>query len=253
MKMHVLSGGRLRMRKSVYLPDAERTESIELPVSCVLFKHKLGNVLFDTGCHPSTLSDATARWGTMAKAMVPIGSAEDNVLTGLASVGFTPDDIDIVVNSHFHSDHCGCNEFFTRATVYCHRLELETAQGPDAVQRGYIPADWRHPMPTEAIDGQRDLFGDGRIVLLPLPGHTPGTLGALAALDRQGTFLLTADAVPLAANLEREVMPRNTWDPDAAMQSLKEIKRIAASGATIVYGHDEAQWKSLRKGPDAYE
>ena len=47
MKMHLLSGGRLRMRKSVYFPDAERSESVELPVSCALFRHSQGNVLFE--------------------------------------------------------------------------------------------------------------------------------------------------------------------------------------------------------------
>jgi len=235
------------------MPDAERTETIDLPVACILLRHSRGNVLFDTGCHPSTVSDAEARWGSMAKAMVPIGGVDDHVLKGLSTVGLAPDDIDIVVNSHFHSDHCGCNEFFKRATIVCHRKELEAAQGPDAVQRGYIPADWQHPMPTEAIDGQHDVFGDGRVVLMPLPGHTPGTLGALVGLDRDGSFLLTADAVALRYNLEREVLPRNTWDAGLAVQSLQEIKRIQAAGATVIYGHDAAQWDELRKGLDSYD
>lgn len=253
MKMHFLSGGRLRMRKSVYLPDADRSESIDLPVSCVLLRHGHGNVLFDTGCHPSTETDAASRWGDMAKAMVPIGAPGENVITGLAQLGLSPEDVDVVVNSHFHSDHCGCNEFFKRATVICHAKELEAAQGADAVQRGYIPADWQHPMPTEAIESERDVFGDGRVVLLPLPGHTPGTLGALVGLDRDGSFLLTADAVALRANLDQEVMPRNTWNPDLASHSLQEIKRIQSSGATIVFGHDAQQWESLRKGSESYE
>jgi len=115
MKMHVLSGGRLRMKKSVYLPDADRQETIELPVSCFLLRHPQGNVLFDTGCHPSTAVDPEARWGSMAKAMVPISKPEENVVDQLKMIGFTPDDIDVVVNSHFHSDHCGCNEFFKKA------------------------------------------------------------------------------------------------------------------------------------------
>lgn len=253
MKMHLLSGGRLRMRKSVYLPDAERAETIDLPVSCVLMKHPQGNVLFDTGCHPSTVKDAAGRWGAMAKAMVPIGGPDDNVIAGLSTLGMTPADIDVVVNSHFHSDHCGCNEFFKRATLVCHRKELEAAQGPDAVQKGYIAADWQHPMPTETIDAQRDLFNDGRIVLLPLPGHTEGTLGALVGLDRDGSFLLAADAVALRANLDREVMPRNTWNADLAAASLQEIRRIQASGATVVFGHDGQQWEEMRKGAQAYE
>jgi hypothetical protein len=63
MKMHILNGGRLRMRESVYLPEAARTETIDLPVACILLRHAHGNVLFDTGCHPDTADDASGRWG----------------------------------------------------------------------------------------------------------------------------------------------------------------------------------------------
>ena len=128
MKMHILNGGRLRMRKSVYLPSAERSDTIELPVSCVLLRHPQGNVLFDTGCHPSTAVNAEERWGAMAKAMTPIAGPEDNVIAELAKLNIRPTDIDVVIHSHFHSDHCGCNEFFQRATLVCHRTELEAAK-----------------------------------------------------------------------------------------------------------------------------
>ena len=55
--MHMLSGGRLRMNKRTYYPDAERGEMFELPVACVLLRHAQGNVLFDTGCHPDVVAD----------------------------------------------------------------------------------------------------------------------------------------------------------------------------------------------------
>ncbi len=84
MKMHCLSGGRLRMRKSIYLPDADRSEMIELPVLSILLRHSQGNVLFDTGCHPSIPEQADARWGGLAKFMVPIMQPGDNVITSLA-------------------------------------------------------------------------------------------------------------------------------------------------------------------------
>lgn len=253
MKMHVLSGGRLRMRKSVYLPEADRSETIELPVNCVLLRHPQGNVLFDTGCHPSVLDDPQARWGAMARAMMPVGRPEDNVVSQLAQLDLSPQDIDVVVNSHFHSDHCGCNEFFRRATVICHRHELEAAQAADAVQRGYLPVDWQQPMPIETVEAQRDLYGDGRIVLLPLPGHTAGTLGALIATDRDGEFLLAADAVPLRVNLDQGILPRNTADPETAAASMDEVRRLSSRGVTVVFGHDDAQWQELRKGADYYE
>lgn len=253
MRMHLLSGGRIRLRKSIYLPDAEKTDTIDLPVPCVLLRHPQGNVLFDTGCHPDTLTDAAARWGGMAKMMVPIGGPDDHVVAGLARLGLGAGDIDVVVNSHFHSDHCGCNEFFKRATVVCHRRELEAADAENAAQMGYVPADWRHDNVTDAIDGERDLFGDGRVTLLPLPGHTPGTMGALVSLERDGRFLLAADVVPLKATLDRDLMPRNMWNRELAAQSLAEIRRIEQGGATVVCGHDPDQWNAMKKGADAYE
>ena len=67
MKMHMLSGGRLRMRKSIYFPDADRAEMIDLPVSCALMRHSQGNVLFDTGCHPTIAENPEARWGAAAE------------------------------------------------------------------------------------------------------------------------------------------------------------------------------------------
>jgi len=253
MKMHILSGGRLRMRKSIYFPESERSETIELPVSCTLLRHSQGNVLIDTGCHPITATDPEARWGSMAKAMVPISAPEDNVIHGLAMLGLKPEDIDVVINSHFHSDHCGCNEFFKLATVFCHHRELEAASAKDSVQKGYLPIDWQQPMPVTTVEAEHDLFGDGRVTLLPLPGHTAGTLGTIVNLDRDGSFLMAADAIPLRDSLEREIIPRNTWDPELAAQSMEEVRRLQRLGMTVIYGHDAQQWEELRKGPEAYE
>jgi N-acyl homoserine lactone hydrolase len=118
MKLNFLSAGRLRMKKSIYIPSADRSETIDLPVSSALIRHKQGNVLFDTGCHPSVVDNAEERWGPLAKIMKPLMTADETLLPSLACVGLGPDDIDIVVNSHFHPDHCGCNQFFTKATIW---------------------------------------------------------------------------------------------------------------------------------------
>ena len=55
MKMHILSGGRVRVRKRIYLPDAPHGETLDVPVSSILLRHAQGNVLFDTGCHPDVV------------------------------------------------------------------------------------------------------------------------------------------------------------------------------------------------------
>lgn len=253
MKMHILSGGRVRIRKGIYLPAADRSETIELPVPCVLLRNPQGNVLFDTGCHPSVAQNAKARWGSIAKLMVPIMQPGDNVIAGLAGIGLAPSDIDVVVCSHLHPDHCGCNAFFRNATFMIHARELEAARTPEAEALGYLAAEWVNDRPIDTIVGERDLFGDGRIVLIPLPGHTPGTTAALVALDRGGAYLLASDTVSLRATLDQGIVPRNTWNADALVRSLAEVKRIEQRGATVICGHDAAQWASLRKGADAYD
>jgi N-acyl homoserine lactone hydrolase len=253
MKMHILSGGRLRLRKHIYFPDADRSETLDMPVSSILLRDARGNVLFDTGCHPSVVQDAAARWGGLAKLIVPIMGPDDNVIAGLAALGLEPGDIDVVVCSHLHPDHCGCNEFFTKATVMVHARELDAVRAPNAADRGYVAADWDHPIPIEPLTGERDLYGDGRVVLIPLPGHTPGSLAALVALERTGQVLLASDTVSVRATLDTGVLPKNTWNADALMKSLDEVRRIEANGATVICGHDAAQWATLRKGADAYE
>jgi glyoxylase-like metal-dependent hydrolase (beta-lactamase superfamily II) len=105
----------------------------------------------------------------------------------------------------------------------------------------------------DAIGGERDLFGDNRIVLVPMPGHTPGTTGALVVLENSGVFFLASDTVSLRATIDTGIIPRNTWNADALKKSLAEVDRIEKSGARIICGHDSAQWDTLRKGPDAYD
>jgi N-acyl homoserine lactone hydrolase len=253
MKMHVLSGGRLRMRRSIFFPNTDRSETLDIPVSCMLLRHAQGNVLFDTGCHPLVAEQPEARWGGLAKVMVPIMPAGDNVINGLANISLSCDDIDVIICSHLHPDHCGCNTLFRRATFIIHAREVEAARAPGAEAAGYLADEWEQPTPIDMIEGERDLFGDGRIVLIPLPGHTPGTTCALVTLDRSGTFLLASDTVAVRATFDRGIVPRNTWNANALVRSLTEVRRIEASGATVLCGHDDAQWTSLRKGADVYE
>jgi N-acyl homoserine lactone hydrolase len=251
VKMHMLDAGTIRMRKSIYLL-ADKSELFDVPVSCALVRHEKGNVLFDTGCHPSVAENPQGRWGALAKMMTPVMPAGVNVLNSLKAIGVGPDDIDVVVCSHLHPDHCGCNQFFRKAQFYVHAHELTAAktQGPAA---GYLPQDWDHGLSTTEIDGQYDVFGDGRAILVPLPGHTPGTMGLRLDLAKSGSFLLASDAVSLLQNLEENSVPKNTWNAELYLKSFAEIRAMRERGTTILCGHDPAQWSLLRKGADAYD
>ena len=252
MKMHILSGGRLRMRRNIYDLDAPRDETFELPVSSYLLRHRHGNVLFDTGCHPDAATGAEARWGAMVRAMTPIFAAEDSVVHQLPRLGLACEDIDVVVCSHLHPDHCGCTAFFPQATVIAHEAEIAAARAPAASSHGYFPVEWDDPRHIESLTGQRDLFGDGRITLLPMPGHTAGMTVAHVVLDRDGAFLLASDAAPLKHTLDTLTAPRNSWDVEQTLASLRAIADIARDGTRIIHGHDDEQLRGMRQGADGY-
>jgi N-acyl homoserine lactone hydrolase len=252
MRMNLLKAGRIRMRKSIFLP-AEKAETIECPVSCALIRHPDGNVLFDTGCHPSVSENPEARWGGLAKMMTPIMPPGENVLASLEAVGVAADDIDIVVCSHLHPDHCGCNQFFRKAKFHVHARELAAARADGAANAGYLSADWDHGLPTVEFEGEHDLFNDGRVVLIPLPGHTPGMTGLRVHLENSGSYLLASDAVSLMANLEANSVPKNTWNADLYLESFARIRQMRALGVQVICGHDDDQWRSLKKGGDAYD
>ena len=251
--MHFLSGGRIRMRKSIYFPDADRSEALELPVSCILLRHPKGNVLFDTGCHPDVATDPEGQWGAMTRFMTPIMSAGDNVLEGLKSIGLAAEDIDVVICSHLHTDHCGCNQFFGKARLLVRKEELEVAKAHSAAEVGYVRSDWDHPLNYQVISEGLDLFDDGAIKLVHLPGHTAGLMGAQVTLCNSGRFLLASDAVSIRGNLDADIIPRNTWNKDLCRETFRKIRNIETQGATVICGHDVAQWSSLRKAEDCYD
>jgi N-acyl homoserine lactone hydrolase len=253
MKMHFLDGGRLRMRRSIFFPEAAREETIELPVYAALMLHSQGNVLFDTGCNPQAASDPQVRWGGLAKVMTPIFSPDRTVIHRLAELGLKPGDIDMVICSHLHPDHCGCNEYFSRAKILCHDAEVAAAKADGAENQGYLKQEWDQPQGFQTFSNEHDVFGDGKIVLVPMPGHTPGMTAAKISLKRDGLFVLASDAAPLQINIDTGIAPKNTWNMAMAAQALDQLRKLRDDGATIVCGHDETQWRTLRKGLEFYE
>jgi N-acyl homoserine lactone hydrolase len=245
MKMDILSAGRLRMRKSIYMPAESKEKTVDLPVVSVLLRHDAGNVLFDTGCAPQAAEDPQARWGGLARVMQPIFSPADAVVNQLPQHGLTPDDIDVVICSHLHPDHCGCNAAFRRATVFAHRDELAAARSEDGPKQGYLPQEWGIPQGYSEIDGEKDLFGDGRIVLVPMPGHSPGLTTARVELERDGAFLLASDAAPMMRHVDQGYAPKNSWNLELATAALVAIKAEKDRGTTVICGHDDAQWQQL--------
>jgi N-acyl homoserine lactone hydrolase len=246
MKLHLLSGGRIRLRRATYIPGAPREEVFEAPVPCFLIRHPQGDVVIDTGCNPAAAADPAGTWGALAKSMPPLHGPEEHVGASLAALGVRAEDVPLVVMTHLHFDHAGANALFPQAEFIVQAAEHEAASAEDAEAWGYLRREWEMGHQMRQISGELDLFGDGKVCLIPLPGHTPGLMGVLLDLHDDGRILIAGDAVPLRQVLDGDLMPRNMRDPDAARASYARVRAIEAAGALVICGHDLPQWQSLR-------
>ena len=122
-----------------------------------------------------------------------------------------------------------------------HAEELEAAKAPDAAAAGYLKVDWDHPMPMRIVNGETDVMGDGRIVLLPLPGHTPETMAAWVTdvpnyLDRrviplQFRFLTAMQgALGIGSNLTK-------WSPEEADAATRLVTFYKTVRTTVQHGN----------------
>ena len=253
MKVYAMTCGRLRARKNILIPDADKNLFIEVPLPIFLITHPQGNVLFDTGPHPDAFKDAFARWGELAKVFQPVGNESAGVLSQLAKIEIRSDSIRYVVNSHLHFDHAGGNEFFTDATFLVSGKELAFAKNPDNEGKGYFQADWDHPLDYQEVDGELDIFGDGRLVIVPMPGHSPGHQILVVRPKEQENIILSGDSVPFKEHYYNFVVPEYFYDNDQALESVKNLHALVeAEKAFLIHGHDPDQWKEIKKAPDYY-
>jgi N-acyl homoserine lactone hydrolase len=249
MRVYALSCGSLEFDRSLFFPAAQPGTKLVSPVSSYLIVHPRGKALFDTGIHCDALTDPVGRLGKRVAGLFAIRSRDGEGVVGqLATLGVRPDDIQYVVTSHFHFDHCGCNASFPRATILVQRAEMALAR---AERNRYNPKDWDHRLDYRLIDGEHDLFGDGAVVLLPTPGHTAGHQSLWI---RSGTtqFVLTSDAAYTREHLERTILPGNVYDAGEMTHSLAVLRDLRdRRGVVLLYGHDAEQWNSIPHAPQA--
>lgn len=253
MRLYAMSCGRIRSRKNVFVSDADRNEVIEAPMPVFLITHPEGNILFDTGPYPGVFRDPLSYWGGLAKAFEPIGDERSDVLSQLRNIGLDQKDIKYVVNSHLHFDHAGGNQFFQESTFLVSRKELQSARDPELEGKGYFRADWDHPLDYHQLDGELDIYGDGSVMIIPMPGHTLGHQILLVRLKRQGSIVLSGDSVPCRENFVNFVIPRNNIDDEMARSSVESLHSIVEKEeALLIYGHDPSEWEEVRKQPEFY-
>ncbi|MFZ0927679.1 MAG: N-acyl homoserine lactonase family protein [Syntrophobacteraceae bacterium] len=155
--------GTLEADKSSFTYMAFPGTPIKLEVAVFLIKGAPRNILVDTGS-----------WASLMAKYWP-GKGEDfqTLAEALGKEGLKFDDIDIIVQTHLHHDHCGYTSQFKNADIYIQEEEWIFAKAPHPLQAQYYPPELLKGWKKRLIKGDHDLFPG--ITILHTPGHTPGT------------------------------------------------------------------------------
>lgn len=216
--------------------DTLEHQDLKLPLvySCYLIRHGDRYLLWDTG----NALDGTPR------------APKVSLVDQLARIGVKPDAIEFVGISHHHGDHTGQLPAFPKATLLIGRGDWDDvrADAPPAGADAKAYAARRAPFAAWTAGGgkvepltrdRRDVFGDGSVLILSLPGHTPGHHGLLVKLAQTGPVLLTGDVTHFHENYRSDGIP--TWNTNRAdsLASLDRFKKIARNlDATVIIQHD---------------
>jgi glyoxylase-like metal-dependent hydrolase (beta-lactamase superfamily II) len=198
---------------------------VQLTFSCYLVRHGDDFMIWDTG-QPMT-----------AGASAPKTSLVDL----LAQLKVTPDQIRYVGISHYHGDHTGQVSSFPRATLLIGKGDWEVLNDPKATGVNATAfANWiSGGGKVEPLPGDKDVFGDGSVVVLNTPGHTPGHHSLLVRLAGMGPVLITGDLAHFHENYETNGVPSFNTDRAATLASLDRFKKIAGNlNATVIIQHD---------------
>jgi glyoxylase-like metal-dependent hydrolase (beta-lactamase superfamily II) len=210
---------------------------LQFVYSCYLIKHDGDYLLWDTG-HAMT---------------APNVAPKVSIVDQLAKIDLKPDQIKYVGISHYHADHTGQIASFPKATLLIGAKEWEAITAPNPAQgvnfkpfESWIKGDSKvEPQPVD-----KDVFGDGTVIMLRTPGHTPGHSSLLVKLSQMGPVILSGDAVHFHENVDSDGVPSFNYDRAQTVASLERIKKILANlKGTLIIQHDARDVSKLPEFP----
>ena len=210
---------------------------VQLTFSCYLIKHGDDYLIWDTGNPVGTAATAP----------------KTSLVDLLAQIELTPAQVKYVAISHYHGDHTGQASLFPKATLLIGKGDWDVLNDPKS---GVSPAAFTNWISgggkVEPVAGDKDVFGDGSVIMLNMPGHTPGHHSLLVRLKEMGNVLITGDLAHFHENYDGGGVPTFNTDRAATIASIDRFKKIAANlKATVIIQHDQRDVGKLPAFPAA--
>lgn len=248
LRLYALDCGRAVLTDMSMFSDADDYDGQpgQLADPCFLIRHPRGTLLWDTGlgdkiaAHPQGVDFNGIRF-----------YVDVTLERQLKMLGLSPADIQFVAFSHFHVDHVGNANLFTRSTWIINRAELNAALAPvppSAVDKSLI-SGYEH-VQTKLIDGDYDVFGDGTVQILNMPGHTPGHQALMLKLAKEGIVILSGDLYHTLDNRRLRRVPRINAQRADTLASMDRFEHLVTNNrARVIVQHSPEDFRWLPKFP----
>jgi len=262
VQLAIIKTARVAVAEGLLVPGGSFTKQIDSNFSAFLVRHGEELLLFDTGMGSQIdaqyRQDMPAWWRPFFKYEAPVRPARQQLdEAGLAPPG-------LLLLSHSHWDHAGGVPDFPAARIGVAAAELPLIQRPSRGPGGSWASQLAAPgIRWEALQFQArphrgyaqslDLFGDGTVVLVPMPGHTPGSMGLFVKVDSGREFFFIGDVAWTLAAL-RAGTPK-FWaasllvdgHAQQTLDSLAQVRTLMAAepALVVVPAHDSAVQDAL--------
>jgi N-acyl homoserine lactone hydrolase len=238
--------GRRRLLHTIV--DGKWTEP--LPIYAFAIEHPEGVIVVDTGeTAGASQPGYFTRWHPGLRAFRERVEPEEEIGPRLEELGIQPRDVRWVVMTHLHTDHAGGLHHFPGNDILVTRAELEFASGLRGRLRGYVankrwPAWFEptmlelEPEPFGPFPASRRLTEAGDVVLVPVPGHTPGQIAVLVD-EGDRTVFLGGDSSYTQEAMLRGIADGVGADDEAERLTHERIRAFAAETPTVyLVAHD---------------
>jgi N-acyl homoserine lactone hydrolase len=229
---------------SLWSPGVDVGKPRDFVDNCYLLRHAQGWLLWDTGVPDAVAGMAEGLRPANPRAVV--WRRPRTLAAQLAEIGVKPSDIRYVVVSHSHADHIGNVAMFPDAMLLVQKAEYDwpQASGPR------FPPQLR----VTKLEGDRDVFGDGSVMIVATPGHTPGHQSLLVRLPRTGPVVLSGDIAHFRENWDARRVPEINFDKEQSSASMRRMADLLASSkAQLWINHDKPQRDTLKMAPAFYD
>jgi glyoxylase-like metal-dependent hydrolase (beta-lactamase superfamily II) len=211
--------------------------------SCYLIRHGKDVMVWDAGL-PAATKDKPMVQDNMT------GAISVTLADQLQQLGIKPTDVTLLGISHEHGDHTGQAAQFTNARLVIGKADFEQLDGkPDDPFKGWRGQGRNVTLAT----GDADVFGDGSVVALHLPGHTPDHMGLFVKL-RGGPVVLSGDTYHTQIAREKKSVPGFNTDRRQSVESMNRLEQVVKeTGAKLIIQHEPNDIAKLPAFPKAAE